>query len=330
MIKRRDFLLQAAGGLAAVSMAGTGGAYAEEAFPSRQITIIVPFGAGGPTDAVARFVAAKLSDNLGKPVIVENRPGGSTSIASTAVARAAPDGYTLMAVDISFAVAPHLSNVGVDTLKDFRSVGQSVKSQLLLIVSPNLSTPTVADFIKLAKAKPESISIGHPGVGTTPHVAAVTFMKAAGINPLLVSYRGQAAATNDLLGGQISAIFTAVPLGAGLAKSGKAQALGVTGVKRLGALPDVPTFGERGIKMTGFDGGSWYGLVAPAKTPDAVIAKLNAALNKFAVDKEARDKLEALGLEPNVGTPEAFQTLIGDQYKYWGDMLRPAAATPKN
>ncbi len=321
MLRRRDVLCQAVGCLA---LASVGRAYAEEGFPSRQITLVVPFAAGGPTDSVARFAASAISESLGKSVIVENRPGGSTLIASRAVARAEPDGYTLMAFDISCVVAPHLFNFDIDVLNDFKAVGQSVKSQLLLIVSPTLSTPTIADFIKLAKQKPEAITIGHPGIGATPHVAAITFMKAAGINPLLVSYRGQANATNDLLGGQISALFTAVPLGVGLAKSGKAQVLGVTGAKRISALPDVPTFDEAGIRMTGFEGGSWYGIVAPAKTPDDVIAKLNAALNKLGEDKEVRAKLDALGLEPSPGTPQAFQSLIQNQYRYWGEMLRSA------
>jgi putative tricarboxylic transport membrane protein len=301
-----------------------------EQFPTRQILVIVPFAAGGPTDIVARFVASKLADYLGKPVIVENRPGGSTSIAATAVARAIPDGYALLAVDISVVVAPHLSsNFESSILRDFRSVGETVRSQLLLIVSPALSTPNIADFIKLAKAKPGNIAIGHPGIGTTPHVAAITFMKAANVNPLLVSYRGQAAATADLLSGQISALFTAVPLGTSLAKSGKVLVLGVTGKSRISALPDVPTFEESGIRMTGFENGSWYGIVAPAKTPDDVVAKLNTALNKIAADKEAKEKLIALGLEPSLSTPQEFQALLQDQYYNWGKILSSAGLTEK-
>ncbi len=332
MISRREVLWQVVGGLSAV-LTAAGGVRAEDEdkrFPSRQITLIVPFAAGGPTDSVARFVASRLAEILGKPVIVENRPGGSTSIASTAVARAAPNGYTLLAVDISFVVAPHLSNLGVDTLRDFKPVGPSAKSQLLLVVSPSLSVHNVADFIKLAQTKPEAVTIGHPGIGTTPHVAAITFMNTARINPLLVSYRGQASAINDLLGGQISALFTAVPLGAGLANSGKVQALGVTGPKRVSALPDVPTFQESGIQMTGFEGGSWYGIVAPAKTPDDIVAKLNTALNQIADDKEAKEKFVALGLEPSIGTPQEFQALIQDQYVYWGKTLRAAGLTTKD
>jgi len=332
IINRRDVLCQVAGSVSASLIAGTCRARAEDEgkrFPSRQITFIVPFAAGGPTDIVARFVAARLAESLGSPVIVENRPGGSTSIASAAVARALPDGHTLMAVDISVVVAPHLSNFGIDILKSFRAVGQSAKSQLLLMVSPALSTPTVADFIELAKAKVEGITIGHPGIGTTPHVAAITFMKATQINPLLVSYRGQAAANNDLLSGQISALFAAVPLAVGLAQSGKVQVLGVTGTKRIGALPGVPTFGESGIRMTGFEDGSWYGVVAPAKTPDGIVTKLNMALNRIAEDNEAKEKLIALGLEPTVSTPQEFQGLIEDQYTYWGKLLGPADTIAK-
>jgi tripartite-type tricarboxylate transporter receptor subunit TctC len=333
-IKRRDILRQAIGGLSAALIACASNAYAGEdaaRFPSRRITLVVPFGAGGPTDSVARLVASGLSEILGTPVIVDNRPGASTSIGATAVARAIPDGYTLMAVDISFVVTPHVfPNLGVDPLKDFKPVGQSAKSQFLMVVSPALHTPTVADFVKLAKTKPEAITIGHAGIGTTPYVAAETFINATGINPVLVSYRGMAAATNDLLAGQISALFSAVTMGAGLAKEGKVKVLGVTGAKRISELPDVPTFEESGIRMTGLEGGSWYGIVAPAKTPDDIVAKLNAALNKVAEDKEIKRRLAALGVDLSVGTPQEFDALIEAQYTYWGKTLRASGVMPKD
>jgi len=334
MIRRRDILHRAVGGLSAALLACASDAYAEEdaaQFPSRHITVIVPFAAGGPTDSIARVVAAGLGEALGKQVIVENLPGASTSIAAKTVARAVPDGYTLMAVDISFAVTPHIfSNLGVDPLKDFKAVGHSAKSQFLLIVSPALSTPTIADFIKLANTKREAVTIGHTGIGTTPYVAAITFMNASGINPLLVSYRGAAEATNDLLGGQISALFSAVVMATGLAKDGKVQVLGVTGAKRISTLPDVPTFEESGIRMTGFEGGSWYGIVAPAKTPDDIVAKLNAALYKVAENKEIKERLAALGVEPSVGTPQEFQGFIETQYTNWGKVLRAAGVMAKD
>jgi tripartite-type tricarboxylate transporter receptor subunit TctC len=303
---------------------------AAASFPSRNITLIVPFGAGGPPDSVARVVAAGLSRSLGKPVIVENRPGASTSLAANAVARAAPDGHTLMAVDISFAVTPHIAaNLGVDPLKDFKVVGQSARSVFTLIASRSLATPTVADFVKLAKAKPDTIQIGHTGVGTTPHLAAITFMRATGINPLLVPYRALSDATTNVLAGVIAGVFSAASTAVSLEKTGKVNVLGATGESRMAALPGVPTFAENGIRMTGFEGGSWYGVVAPAGTPDAVVAKLNAALNEVVANQEAKDKLAAAGIQLNGSTPQAFRDFIVSQHAYWGETLRAAGVKPE-
>lgn len=309
------------------------GALAQDAvaqFPTRNITLIVPFGAGGPPDSIARVVAAGLSENLGKPVIVENRPGASTALAANAVARAPADGYTLMAVDISFAVTPHIaSNLGVDPFKDFKPVGLSAKSVFTLLAAPALHTPTMADFLKAAKAKGEDIKIGHTGVGTTPHLAAVTFIKATGIAPLLVPYRTVAEATNNVIAGHISAVFSAASTAIGLASENKVSILGVTGSSRLAALPNTPTFQENGIKMTGFENGSWYGIVAPAGTPDAIVAKLNAALLKTVQNKEVKEKLLASGLELTSSTPEEFGAFVHTQYTYWGETLRAAGIKPE-
>jgi tripartite-type tricarboxylate transporter receptor subunit TctC len=318
--------------VAAALLAGLGAAAAQDAasFPSRNVTLIVPFGAGGPPDAIARVIAAGMSKSLGRTVVVENRPGASTALAANAVARAAPDGHTLMAVDISFAVTPHIaSNLGVDPLKDFKPVGLSAKSVFTLIVSQTAGTPTVADFVALAKAKPEEVRIGHSGVGTTPHLAAITFMRATGTQPMLIPYRAIADAITNVLGGQIQAAFSAASAAAALAKERKALVLGATGDKRTAALPDVPTFAENGIRMTGFENGSWYGIVAPAGTPDAIVAKLNAALHEAVADKEARDKLAATGVELESGTPQAFRDFIVAQHAYWGETLRAAGVKPE-
>jgi tripartite-type tricarboxylate transporter receptor subunit TctC len=326
-MQRRDVLRAMGCGLSA-AFAGfpTRHAAADaEQFPSRYITLVVPFGAGGPPDVIARIVAAKMGDILGKPVIVDNRPGASSSLAATDVARSPADGYTLLLADMSFVVAPHLfTNMRVDPLTDFTSVGQCAKSQFALMVSPNLATPTVADFVKLAKAKGEAVTIGHAGIGTTPHLAAITFTRAAGINPLLISYRAITQAADDVLAGQISGYFSAAAQGIGLAKAGKVEVLGVTGDARLNELPNVPTFKENGIIMTGFENGSWYGIVAPAKTPKDVLAKLNAALKSLADVKETKDALAAVGAQLNVGTPQDFETFIKTQYAFWGETLKAA------
>jgi tripartite-type tricarboxylate transporter receptor subunit TctC len=318
--------------LAGMLLAGIGVAQAQhaESFPSRTITLMVPFAAGGPPDTVARVMAAEMSKTLGKPVIVENRPGASTALAATAVARAAPDGHTLMAVDISFAVTPHIaSNTGVDPLKDFKVVGQSAKSIFTLIASQSISTPTVADFVKLAKEKPDMVKIGHTGIGTTPHLAAITFMRATGIDPMLVPYRALADATTNVAGGHISAVFSAASTAVNLGKDGKVNVLGVTGNTRANILPDVPTFAEQGIRMTGFEDGSWYGIVTPAGTPDDIVAKLNDALNQAVADNEAKAKLAAAGIELAGSTPRAFRDFIAAQHAYWGETLRAAGVKPE-
>jgi tripartite-type tricarboxylate transporter receptor subunit TctC len=322
----------AVGLLTAALAASVGTAQAQNAasFPSRNITIMVPFAAGGPPDAVARVVAAEMAKTLGKPVIVENRPGASTALAATAVARAAPDGHTLMAVDISFAVTPHIAaNLGVDPLKDFKVVGQSAKSIFTMMVAPSLSTPTVADFITLAKAKPDTVKIGHTGIGTTPHLAAITFLRATGTAPMLIPYRALADATTNVAGGHISAVFSAASTAVNLMKDGRVQVLGVTGNTRASILPDVPTFAENGITMKGFEDGSWYGVVAPAGTPDDIVAKLNAALNAAAADKDAKQKLAAAGIELAGSTPQAFRDLITAQHAYWGETLHAAGVKPE-
>jgi tripartite-type tricarboxylate transporter receptor subunit TctC len=316
-----------------VAFAGlsSGRARAEpEQFPSHYITVVVPFGAGGPPDVIARIIAAKLGDVLGKPVVVDNRPGASSSLAATDVARSPADGYTLLLADMSFVVAPHLfANMRVNPLTDFAPVGLSAKSQFALIVSPTLETPTLVDFIKLAKAKGEAVSIGHSGIGTTPHLAAITFTKAAGISPLLISYRAITQAADDVLAGQISGYFSAAAQAIGLAKSGKVQVLGVTGETRLNELPDVPTFKESGITMTGFENGSWYGLVAPAKTPADVVTKLNVGLKSLADVKETKDALAKIGAQLSVGTPDEFATFLKTQYAYWGETLKAAGVKPQ-
>jgi tripartite-type tricarboxylate transporter receptor subunit TctC len=319
--------------VAAALVASAGGVCAQDSaasFPSRTITLIVPFGAGGPPDTIARVVADGLGRALGKPVIVEDRPGASTSLAATAVARAAPDGHTLMAVDLSFVVTPYIAaNLGVDPLTDFKVVGQSARSAFVLIASPSLPTPTIADFLKIAREAPDTITIGHAGVGTTPHLAAATFVNAAGIHPLLVPYRTIMDATSNVLAGHISAVFSAASTAIGLAADGKAHVLGITGEKRLAALPNVPTFAENGIKMTGFAGGSWYGIVAPAATPDDIVAKLNAALNAAVQDTQVKTRLVASGIELTGGTSQEFRDFIVAQHAYWGETLRAAGIRPE-
>jgi len=330
MSRCQHFMSVIAATLAAMVLGG--GAQAEQSaanFPSQTITIVVPFGAGGPPDTIARVVASGLSEALGTPVIVENRTGASSAVAAAAVARAPADGHTLLAVDISFAVAPHVvANFSVDTLKDFKPVGQSARSSFVLIASSALEAQTIGEFIALTKKREEEVKIGHSGIGTTPHLAAMTFINSAKIKPLLVSYRRITEATTNVISGHISGVFSAASMAIGLANDKRVRVLAITGDARSPALPDVPTFAESNIQMVGFEGGSWYGLVAPAKTPDAVVAKINAALKKAAGNKKAQAQLAKSGVEFVSDTPQEFGAFIAKQNQFWGETLKASGITP--
>ena len=326
-LRRSTPWFKAAALSAAIAAWSTAARPADAAFPSHPILLVVPFGAGGPPDTVARVVANGMSKALGRTVVVENRAGASGVIAARSVMHAEPDGYTLLAVDVSFAVTPFVvTGQSFDPRTDFKPIGQSATSQMALMASRSLNTPTLAAFIDLIKAKGEAVKIGHAGVGTTPFLAAVAFDNAAQVKPLLVPYRAITEATINLLGGQISGVFSA--LSNAVANQGSVDVLAVTGAARAAALPDVPTFAEKGLPIAGFDAGSWYGVVAPAATPDSVVATLNGALAKALADPEAKTALAAAGVALHGGASGEFRELIAAQYSAWGALL-PAAGVAR-
>jgi tripartite-type tricarboxylate transporter receptor subunit TctC len=317
--------------LAAALAASTGPATAQSAadYPSRSITIIVPYPPGGPPDVIARVVAVPLEKELGRPVIIENKPGASTSLGTNLGARAAPDGYTLLAVEPSLVVVPYtLAHAGFDPVKDFKPVSLTGVTYHTLGVTASLPVQNVADLLKLAREKPQEIKFGHSGIGTPPFLSALSFIQATGAPVLLVPYRGTALAVGDVVGGHVSGVFTGPSTTASLAKDGKLKILGVTGRKRLAALPDVPTFLESGIQMEGVNDGIWFGLVAPAATPDPIIAKLNAALKKASQDPNVISKLEAQGISAAATSPEDMGKQIAAEFAHWHDALLKAGIKP--
>ncbi|CAN0449009.1 unnamed protein product, partial [Phaeothamnion confervicola] len=242
-MQKSPALALAALGLAVAATPGPALAQQEaaEAFPSRNITLLVPFPPGGPPDVIARILAVPMGEALGKSIVVENRPGASTSLASQAVARAAPDGYTILATDMSMAVVPHiLAKPGFDPLKDFKYLGRTALTVLTIVATPGLPVTTAQELVALSKSKPGDIKIAHTGIGTPPHLGAVAFIMATGADLLLVPYRGAALAIADVVGGHVTMLATAPSTSIQLAKDGKVRMLGVTGGKRLAALPDVP------------------------------------------------------------------------------------------
>ncbi len=318
--------------LAMTVMIGAAQAQTEspDAYPSRNITMLVPFPPGGPPDVIARVLAVPMGEALGKTIVVENRPGASTSLASQAVARATPDGYTIMATDMSMAVVPHiLAKPGFDPLKDFKHLGRTALTVLTVVVTPGLPVKTAKELVELSKAKPGEIKIAHTGIGTPPHLGAVAFIQATGANLLQVPYRGAALAIGDVVGGHISMLTTAPSTSIALTKDGKVRMLGVTGSKRLGALPEIPTLKEVGYNLTSLDEGIWFGMSAPAATPDAIVAKLNAAMNKATKDPKAIETLAKSDISMVGGPPEDFDKLIRSQFVVWRDAMKAAGVIPE-
>lgn len=325
-------------GLAAVLavfgvFASCGAAAAQEradAYPSRNILLIVPFPPGGPPDVLNRVLAQTLGEILGKPVVVENRPGASTAIATQSVARAAPDGYTLMAIDVSITVAPHiLANPGFDPIKDFKPIAPTARSVLTLVVHPSVPATTATELAVLVKAKPGELKFGHSGIGTPPHLGILSFIQATNSNVVLVAYRGAALVMNDVVGGHIQGLSTAPSTSIQLAREGKIRVLAVTGSRRIAALPDVRTFKEQGIDMKGIDNGVWFGMAAPAATSDAIVAKLTAAVNKTVETPSVRERLAKVELTTQGGTPQDLAQTIAGQLAFWKSAMQAAGVKPE-
>ena len=320
-------LMLAVAGLTLVSTLGR--AEAQDAYPSRPITLIVPQAAGGPPDVVARLISAPLADVLGKPIVIENRPGASASIGATAVAKAPPDGYTLLFIEITVAIAPNLiAKVAYDPVKDFAPVAVVARSWLTMVTNPALPARTLAEFVALAKAKPGEVKCGSSGVGSPPHLGCIAFAQATGTQISHVPYRGTAPAVTDVVGGHIQVIFVSFTTAAAQARAGQVRMLGVAGASRFPSLPDVPTFKESGIDMGGVDEGSWFGYAAPAGTPPEIVAKLNAAINTVLGQPEVRAKLATADYKVETGEPAALAKLIASQSAFWGDLLKKSGVMP--
>ena len=299
---------------------------AAQAYPIKPIHLVVPFPPGGPTDIVGRLVAQKLSDALGQPVVVENRPGAGGTVGSAAVAKASPDGYTLLYGSTStLAIAPSLyPKAGYDPMKDFAPISLVSRGPIILAVNANVPAKSLREFIALAKSQPGKINYGSAGSGTPPHLAAELFKSVAGVDLLHVPYKGGAPAISDLAGGQVQVIFEGLPSLLPHIKSGKVRALAITGQKRDAALPDVPTMAEAGL--AGYDANFWSGLVAPAGTPRDAIERLNGVLVKALASTEVREALARQGLEAAGTSPAEFAKFIAAEIEKWGRVVKASGA----
>lgn len=305
------------------------GAQSASNYPTRPITIVVPYPPGGPPDVIARIYATSMEKELGRPIVIENKPGAATTLGTTQVARAAADGYTLLAVEPSLVVTPHtIASVGFDPIKDFRPISLTGRTFHTLGVATNVPAKTVGELIQLAKSKPGEVRIGHSGVGTPPFLSALSFIQATGVDMLMVPYRGTALVVGDVVGGHVSGVFTGPSTTGALARDGKLKILGVTGRQRLAAIPDVPTFLESGIKMEGVNDGIWFGLVAPAATPEPIVQKLNAAVRKASQDPNVIGKLESQGNFAAATTPVEMGNQMAAEFAHWRDALLKAGVKP--
>jgi tripartite-type tricarboxylate transporter receptor subunit TctC len=291
-------------------------------FPARPIRIVVPFTPAGPVDVLGRLIAERLGARWKTGAIVENRPGAGTIIGTDAVAKAAPDGYTILLAVTSHAVnATLVDKLPFDPIADFAPIVLAATAQNILVVNPSVPAHTPGELIALAKANPGKLNAASPGKGTTLHLAAEMLKKDAGIDFTIVHYKGSQPSLTALLSGEVAFMFdpgTVVPQ----AKAGKVRILAVTGAKRSPVLPDVPTMIESGLP--GFEVISWYGFFAPAGTPRRVIDELNAAINDAVRDPSVRERMSRINMEPAGGTPEELDRFLREQIKRWGAVIRAA------
>lgn len=319
--KFRRHFLQAA--LMGVALSFVGGAMAQN-YPSKPIRLVVPFTPGGVTDTSGRLIAEQLSKRLGQQVIVDNKPGASGNIGTQQVATAEADGYTLLlGFDGTMVINPHVfPKTGFDTLKDFAPIGKIGDAVLILVAHPNFAAKSLKDTIALSKTQAGGLSYGTSGTGGTPHIAGELLKQKTGANLVHVPYKGGGQALTDVLGGNIPLVYTAIAGAIPHVKSGKLLPLAVSSSKRASSLPEVPTFIENGV--TDFEANSWVGLLAPAKTPRAILTRLNAELNAVLSDPEVKERLNGMGITASPGSAESFGAEMSRDLAKYGTVVKAA------
>ncbi|WP_427306022.1 tripartite tricarboxylate transporter substrate binding protein [Cupriavidus sp. H39] len=314
---RRLLSLSLFAGLAAALPAMAQG----DAYPNRPIRVVVPYTPGGVSDTVTRLVMLKLAERIGQPVVVENRPGANGMIGSDNIAKSAPDGYSLLVVVAAHAINPSLyPKMSFDPLKDLTGVSMIGRIPLLLVSSAQLPPTNVKEMVAWGKANPERMAFASSGNGSGAHLAGELFSQAAGLKMMHVPYKGISPALPDLFTGQIAIIFDSVQTMMPLVKAGKVRALAICNPTRWPAAPNVPTMAEAGYPAV--TAGSWIGLIAPAKTPPAVLAKLSTEMDAVLRQPDVQAKLIDYGIDPVGGKPEQFQTFIKSEAVRWGEVVK--------
>jgi tripartite-type tricarboxylate transporter receptor subunit TctC len=317
-------LLRAVAGIALAALAAV--APAQDNFPNKTIRMIVPFPAGGPTDIIARIVGQKLTDSMGQPVVIDNRGGSGGNIGADIVAKAAPDGYTLvMAIVGTHAINPALyARMPYDPVRDFSPITKTGAATIVLVAHPSVPVKSIKDLVALAKAKPRQLTFGSPGSGTPHHLAGELLKTMAGIDLIHIPYKGAAPAVAELLGGQVNTVIVSLPAAFPHVKAGKLTALGVTSGTRSAIVPEVSTFAEAGLG--GYELENWYGLLAPARAPKTIIDKLNRETVKALQMPDVKERLNSQGFEIRTSTPDEFSAYIKSELVKWAKIVKASGA----
>ncbi len=307
-----------------LALSAVSGAFAQAGgYPDKAVRFVVPYPPGGGTDVIARIVHERFQVALGQTIIIENKGGAGGSVGTDAVAKAAPDGYTVLFTLSSHTINPAIfPKLSYDTVRDFEPVGSVASLPQILVANPQFPANTVTELIALAKAKPGSLSFASVGNGSPGHLAGELFKIRTGTQMTHIPYRGGGPAVTDVMGGQVPLLWVSIPAAAQFVKTGKLKALGVSTLKRSAAFPDVPTLQEAGV--ADFEVDSWYAMFVPAKTPQAIIDKLNRALNAVVGDASIREKLLAQGSEGVGGTPEALGRIVAAELPKWAKLAKDA------
>jgi tripartite-type tricarboxylate transporter receptor subunit TctC len=323
-LPRRKFLDLAAGAAALPAVSRLAMA---QAYPSRPVRIVVGLAAGGGVDIVARLIGRWLSERLGQPFVIENRPGAGTNIGTEAVVRSAADGYTLLLVTPFNAISATLyDKLNFNFIRDVAPVAGISRESNVMVVHPSVPAKTVPEFIAYAKANPGKLSMGSGGIGGSAHLSGELFKMMSGVDMLHVPYRGMAPALTDLLGGQVQVIFASAPSSIGYIGAGKLRALAVTTATRLQALPEIPAVSAF---LPGYEASQWYGVAAPGNTPAEIIARLNREINAAFADPKMKAQLADAGGAMLPGSPADFGKLIADETEKWGKVVKFAGIKPE-
>jgi tripartite-type tricarboxylate transporter receptor subunit TctC len=326
-LPRRKFLHLAAGAAALPHLSSIACAQAwAQAYPSRPVRLIIGYPPGGSADITARLTGQWLSERLGQPVVIESRPGAATNLATEAVVRASPDGYTLLLVAPANAINATLyDKLSFDFLRDIVPVAGIIRFPNVVVVNPSLPIKTIPELIAYAKANPGKLNMASSGNGSTIHMSGELFKMLTGINMVHVPYRGGAPALTDLIAGQVHVMFDNIPTSAEHIKAGRLRGLAVTSASRSQVLPDLPTVSDF---LPGYEASAWYGLGVPKNTPDEVIDKINKGMNAVLADPKSQARFAELGASLLPGSPADFSRLVADETEKWGKVVRFSGAKP--